>query len=136
MKTVNCILLVDDNPAINALHLMTIKNSKICNEIKIATDGEKALNYLKNNNVKTPVQSYCKPDIIFLDINMPRMNGFEFLENYKNLDEDLKSKVVIILTTSSNPDDKKNAEKYSDVFGFRSKPLTAEMVNEIINEFI
>lgn len=136
MKTVNCILLVDDNPAINALHLMTIKNSKICNEIKIATDGEKALTYLKNNNQKSPAQSYCKPDIIFLDINMPRMNGFEFLENYKSLDENLKSKVVIILTTSSNPDDKKNAEKYSDVYGFRSKPLTAEMVNEIINEFI
>lgn len=131
MKTVNCILLVDDNPAINALHLMTIKASKICNEINIATDGEKALSHL--NDIK--LKKHAKPDIIFLDINMPRMNGFEFLEKYKNLNEQFKSKVVIILTTSSNPDDEQRAIKYIDVNEFRSKPLTVEMITEIVEKY-
>lgn len=131
MKTVNCILLVDDNPAINALHLMTIKASKICKEINIATDGEKALSHLKD----LKLNSHSKPDIIFLDINMPRMNGFEFLEKYKLLAENLKSKVVVILTTSSNPDDKEKAKQYKDVTAFRSKPLTVEMVVEFVNEY-
>lgn len=131
MKTVNCILLVDDNPAINALHLMTIKASKICNEINIATDGEKALSHLNDLKLK----KHSKPDIIFLDINMPRMNGFEFLEKYKNLNEHIKSKVVIILTTSSNPDDQEKAKQYKDVTAFRSKPLTIEMVVELVNQY-
>jgi CheY-like chemotaxis protein len=135
MKTVNCILLVDDNPAINALHLMTIKSSKICNEIKIAANGEKALSYLKNGNQNGIAANYPKPDILFLDINMPRMNGFEFLDEYKNLDEKIKSKVLIILTTSSNPDDKQRAKTYKDVNEYRSKPLTVEMITEIVEKY-
>ncbi|HRG57972.1 MAG TPA: response regulator [Bacteroidia bacterium] len=135
MKTVNCILLVDDNPAINALHLMTIRNSKICNEIQIAIDGEKALDYLGNVAKNEVLKKYPKPDIIFLDINMPRMNGFEFLEKYEKLKVEMKAKAVVILTTSSNPEDQKKAAAFASVTSFRSKPLTVEMVQEIVNDY-
>lgn len=133
MKTVNCILLIDDNPAINALHLMTIKSAKICHEINIATDGEKAIMYLENVKKNGILKKYPKPDIIFLDINMPRMNGFEFLEKYALIEDAFKAHTLVILTTSSNPEDQKKAFTYPHVKAYKSKPLTVEMVKEIVD---
>lgn len=65
---------------------------------------------------------------------MPNMNGWEFLEEYKNLDKSLHSKaVVIMLTTSENPDDKARCEGLDLTTDFKTKPLTSEMLNEILD---
>lgn len=125
----NCILLVDDNQADNRYHQIIIEEMKIANRIDLALNGKEALNYLKKEN-------QVPPDLIFLDINMPAMNGWEFLEEYKNLNPGQKAKIVIVvLTTSSNPDDFKKAQAMVEVNGFETKPLSEEMILKILGSF-
>lgn len=135
MKKVNCILLVDDNPGDNTYHKIIITEANICNHIQIVTSGKEALDYINKAGEPNQAEFFPKPDLIFLDINMPGMNGFDFLEEYKKIDEKLKSKVLIImLTTSLNPDDKTKAMRYKEVKEFQNKPLTVEILHEIVEK--
>ena len=127
-KRLNCILLIDDDSSDNFIHKMIIKNMDIADHIDVALNGEEGLKYLLRDN--TPV-----PEIIFLDINMPKMNGWEFMEEYKKLDESRRSKIVIgMLTTSFNPDDKSKSKFTTDIESFNNKPLTEEMLSQIIDK--
>ncbi len=129
MKKLNCILLVDDLPADNHFLQMMIEEMNIAENIKVALNGIDALNYLKNEN-------NIIPDLIFLDINMPKMNGWEFLEEYKKLDKNTKSKIVIvILSTSINPDDIKKSEGIEEVSDFEVKPLDKDAIENILYKF-
>jgi CheY-like chemotaxis protein len=133
MKKVNCILLIDDNPADNHFHKIIIEEADVCNHIKVSLNGTEALDYIRKSGTS---DEFPKPNIIFLDINMPRMNGFEFLEEYKKLDEKLKSEVVIVmLTTSLNPDDAKKAKENTVVKEFQNKPLTVESLNAVVEKY-
>ena len=136
MKKINCILLVDDNPADNEFHTIIIRRADVCSHIKVVTDGRKALDYIIKSGEPNQLEAFPKPELIYLDINMPRMNGFEFLEAYKILDEKLKSKIVIMmLTTSLNPDDKERAVATNEVTEFQNKPLTIAMLQETIEKY-
>lgn len=127
-KKLNCILLVDDDSDDNFFHKLIINEMNITNRIDSVINGIEALAYLKKEN-QTP------PELIFLDINMPKMNGWEFLDQYKHLNEAQKGRVVImILTTSANPDDIRRAEKLQQVTGFETKPLSKEVLSEILRE--
>tara|TARA_R110002124_G_scaffold287323_4_gene472821 strand:+ start:4326 stop:4733 length:408 start_codon:yes stop_codon:yes gene_type:complete len=130
-KKVNCILLIDDDEPTNFLHKIIIEDSNLAEKVVAVQSGYEALEYLE----KKEDGKYPQPGIIFLDINMPAMNGWEFLERYKQLDESLKGKIlVVMLTTSINPDDKKKAMGKGFVKGFLSKPLTTEMLEKIIDD--
>ncbi|MCY7360245.1 MAG: response regulator [Rudanella sp.] len=125
-KKLNCVLLVDDDADDNYFHQIVIDEMNITERIEVALDGVEALNFLKKENL-------TYPDIIFLDVNMPKMNGWEFMEAYKELRADQKVKVVVVmLSTSENPEDKKRAGQFSEIVGFSSKPLTEEMLNGIL----
>lgn len=125
----NSILLIDDNEADNHYHQIVLKEMNITERIEVAVGGEEAIKFLTKEN-QTP------PDLIFLDINMPKMNGWEFMESYKKLSAERKAKVVVVmLTTSINPDDKKRAEQFPEIVGFNSKPLTEEMVKEVLDRY-
>jgi CheY-like chemotaxis protein len=135
MKKINCILLIDDNPADNEFHKIKIMKAGVCNHIQIVTNGQKALEYIIKAGEPKQSESFPKPDLIFLDINMPGMNGFEFLEAYNKLDTKLKSKVVIImLSTSLNPDDRERAIANKEVTDFQNKPLTVQLLHETIEK--
>jgi CheY-like chemotaxis protein len=127
-RKLNCILLVDDDPDDNAFHKIIIQKMNIVNHIDVVGNGLEALEYLKK-------EDQIPPELIFLDINMPKMNGWEFLEKYKYLDEEQKARVVImILTTSANPDDIKRAKEIKEVTGYETKPLSKELLSEILNK--
>jgi len=128
-KKLNCIMLIDDDDEDNYFHQIVINEMKITEHIEIALNGEEALDFLKKEN-------QIHPDIIFLDINMPKMNGWEFMEAYKELRADKKAKLVIVmLTTSENPEDMKKAGQFPDFIGFNSKPLTEEILSDILERY-
>ncbi len=125
-RKLSCILLVDDDPDDNFFHQRIIKKMNITDVIAVARNGIEALEYLRK-------EKQCIPELIFLDINMPMMNGWEFLEEYKTLDAKQKARITIMmLTTSANPDDIKRANEIEDVTGIKTKPLSVEMLNEIL----
>lgn len=122
-------MLIDDSKGDNFFHQIVLRKMDIANNIQIAESGFEALDFLTKEN-QTP------PELIFLDINMPKMNGWEFLEAYKKLNANQKAKIIIImLTTSLNPEDKEKAEKIAIINGFEAKPLTEEMMTEILDRY-
>ena len=126
MKKISCILLVDDDEPTNFIHQMAIEEADCCSTLNTVTNGLEALDYFKDSDNTTP-------EVVFLDINMPRMNGWQFLDEYKKLDEEKKARIVIVmLTTSLNPADLKRAKEIKEISDFRNKPLTVGMLEEII----
>lgn len=133
-RKLNCVLLIDDDEPTNFLNQVVIESSGYAEQIKTVQSGQEALDYLTNTSAAD--HTYPCPDLIFLDINMPAMNGWEFLENYRNLDEESKGKVMIVmLTTSLFPEDKMHATELPEVSGFENKPLTREKLDRIIENF-
>lgn len=130
-----CILLIDDDEATNFVHQMIIEKCGCSSHLQFAYNGKEALEYLtKKGKYENNVDPL--PGIIFLDINMPLMNGWEFLEEYKTLPDEIKASVVIaMLTTSLNPDDAEKANSYSDIKGYLNKPLTKETFSMIIERY-
>ena len=125
-------MLVDDDPNDNYFHQREIK--KIITDITIIekTSALDALEYLRSNKGNRQML----PDLIFLDINMPELDGWEFLEAFSKLDPEIKKVVIIImLSTSGNPDDILKAMTYSCVSDYITKPLTKEIMESIVRRF-
>ncbi|MDP2605765.1 MAG: response regulator [Deltaproteobacteria bacterium] len=90
------ILLVDDNPSDVRLTLEAFKDTKLANNVSVAGDGVEAMEYLRQVGKYAGV---AKPDLVLLDLNMPRKDGREVLEEVKN-DPDLRTIPILVLTTS------------------------------------
>lgn len=130
-QKLNSVLLIDDDTATNFINSFVLKQSDCTEQIIIKESAMAALDYLK-----TAVVANSLPDLIFLDINMPCMNGWEFLEQYSLLDKTLTDHIVVVmLTTSQNPDDEAKAAGLPQVAAFRSKPLSKEKISQIIQSF-
>ena len=133
---INCILLIDDDEPTNFLSQMIIEEANCAAEVQIAYSGGQAIDYLTSQGTSVSGQNtYPRPDLIFLDINMPAMNGWEFLQKYHTLEKEHKGNVVIImLTTSLNPDDRLRSKDFPDVSGFENKPLTREKLETLLKK--
>jgi len=95
------ILLVEDNPADVRLTREALKDAKVSNTLHVVGDGVEAMDFLQRKKSHT---SAVRPDLILLDLNLPRKNGKEVLADIKS-DEDLRSIPVVILTTSRSEED-------------------------------
>jgi CheY-like chemotaxis protein len=134
-KNLNCILLIDDDKATNFWNEMVIKGLGINVKVTSVLSAQTGLDYLKANAEFSDRDTYPQPEIIFLDINMPAMNGWEFLKAFKTLPPRKSAPLIIVmLTTSLNPDDQKMAEEIDTLDYFLNKPLTEDKVMEIINK--
>ncbi len=129
MKKLNCILLVDDDEDCNFYHKKVINKLDCAENTQFARDGVEALDILKKN-----VNSNGNiPELILLDINMPKVNGWDFLDLYGQLDEVQQQQITIVmLTTSINPDDKNRADNNEFVDDFLNKYLNEEALLKIL----
>jgi CheY-like chemotaxis protein len=133
-KDLDCVLLVDDDHLANFIHTKAVQKSQVDVHIQATESAQEALDFLTHatrESIGVP-----RPGIIFLDINMPGMTGWDFMDEYRKLSGDQKARIVVImLTTSLNPDDERRAIANSDVIRFINKPLRAEMVQEIASQY-
>ena len=128
-KKLNSILLVDDDEATIYLHKTMIEIVDCAEKIVIAENGEEAIKLLSDK----VDGEFLQPSLIFLDINMPRMNGWEFLETYKRMYPHQRAEIIIVmLTTSLNPSDRERAKEFKEVNGFMNKPITIDSLKEIL----
>jgi len=126
---INRVLLVDDDDDANFFQERLIRKNNFAENIDKACNGVEALEYLQSC-IKG---KHALPEIIFLDLNMPKMNGWTFLEKYNQLDDAVKSKItLIILTSSVNPDDAEKAKKTPQVKGYKNKFLNGSQLDEIL----
>ena len=134
MEKIDCVLLVDDSTSTNFYHRKLIEISEEVKDVYEAQNGLEALEYM--NKVGDTNDTHPRPNIIFLDINMPKMDGFEFLENYAKLPKSKRADVLIVFLTTSNwTKDKVKAIESSLVYDFIEKPLTKEMLKKISNYY-
>ncbi|MFC5044901.1 two-component system response regulator [Aquimarina hainanensis] len=127
VKGLKRFLLVDDSKATNFFNKTVIERSGVPAEILIAENGEEAL------NVVTSEQS---PDIIFLDINMPVMNGWNFISEYQQLENKYKKGIIILmLGTTLSIEDEEKANNTPEIKEFREKMLTKEIVEDIVSNY-
>lgn len=138
MEKLKNILLVDDDEITNYINSDLIKSLEIAENITIANNGREALDYLIQAHKNPAPEGFSVPGLIFLDINMPVMNGFQFLEDYYYLLGDKKlSTIVTMLTTSLIKEEVSRAlDMVHVVKGYIEKPLTKEIVMEIYSNHL
>jgi CheY-like chemotaxis protein len=133
-KNVSTILLVDDDLAINYLHKRLLNKLAFGETIISVYNGASAINELISLNC---IQKEDDLVIIFLDLNMPVMDGWEFLEQFKNIHNELKFQYkIIVLSSSINPDDIKRATINSFVSEYFSKPLTHNNITNLKEKYL
>ncbi len=124
-------MLIDDNEIDNLINQKMLESASITDNIYTHTGAKSAIEFLKNME-KMDVADKVLPDIIFLDIDMPLMDGFQFLDEFENLSPITKKKCKIVMLTSSiNPQDFSRSKKYTNVKLFLNKPLSHESIMKL-----
>jgi len=133
VKKYHNVMLIDDNEIDNLINQKMIEASDICDNIFVHSGAKGAIEFLKNIEklAKGPLELYL-PEVIFLDIDMPLMDGFQFLDEFDKLSDTVKNNCKIIMLTSSlNPQDMSKAKKNKYVLKYLNKPLTQDNLKKI-----
>ena len=130
---INKVFCIDDDQITLVLCDMVIKKSGFANEVITAQNGKEGLAWFSAYFSKTNTGPKPNPpEVIFLDLNMPVMNGWDFLEDYlMKYAERIPETKVVILSSTVNPEDFLRANRYDIVIDFINKPLTAEGLDEL-----
>ena len=125
------VMLVDDSEIDNLINQKMIEASGIAEIIYTQTGARSAIEFLKNIE-KTGNYQAILPEVIFLDIDMPLMDGFQFLDEFEVLREETRKRIrIVMLTSSINPQDYSRSMKYSSVILFLNKPLAHESILQL-----
>jgi CheY-like chemotaxis protein len=128
-ERLNCVLIVDDDEINNFINKRLLQKLEIASEVRVMTNGQQGINCLMHHCF---AMEEC-PELILLDINMPVMDGFEFIEAFHTLNFENKDKVnIAVLTTSSNPIDKEKMGKLGIKY-YLNKPLTEEKIHDFLH---
>lgn len=129
MPKLKSILLVDDDPTTNYLNKKVLDRLGVTEQVLVALNGEEALQILTTECTDA---SRARPALIFLDINMPQMDGFEFLDAFGKLPQEQRQAVVIVMLTTSVHASDLERLKSLPIKALVNKPLTPAKVEEIL----
>jgi len=127
MKTFNYILFIDDEYSSNYYHEFILKDCSLVKETSSFLSARKALKYFRDIKAGIPNKM---PDVIFLDINMPEIDGFEFIDLFQAIQLE-QPPIIIIISTTLHPNEEEKAKNHPLVFNFINKPLTVEFIQEL-----
>lgn len=129
MRKIELLALVDDDDTFVFITKRIIEKTDFVKEVKVFSNGLEALNYLKENLNS----EYKLPDVIFLDLSMPIMDGWQFLDEFSHLESERTQKIIIYICSSSiSPHDLIKAKKMSSVSDFIIKPVTKDKFSELV----
>jgi CheY-like chemotaxis protein len=135
MKKFNSVMVIDDDDTSNFICEMLVRKSNISENLYLMKNGKEAIDFINENCRSTQNRNMEKmcPDLIFLDLNMPVMDGLEFLaEIYSNTAINIKQTKIYMLTSSENPEDINKVIKYN-VQGYINKPMTDDKLVELLS---
>lgn len=125
----NNLLLIDDDDVTHFICENVIKNEHLTKNLTMLHNGQEGVNYFRN---LLNSKSEEAPELILLDLNMPVMNGWDFLEVFsKEFEDKFPETKVCILTSSLDPLDFTQSQVYHNVIGFLNKPFIKERVEEL-----
>ncbi|MGZ3884557.1 MAG: response regulator [Bacteroidia bacterium] len=126
------VMLLDDNELDNFINEKVIEANHFSEKVYVNSSGKSALEFLSNLLVSGSAASDIYPQAIFIDINMPMMDGFQFIDNLKKIDDKkIKECKLVILTSSIYPEDRAKAKEIGEDITFLNKPLTEAMLNQL-----
>lgn len=133
LRSFNRVMLIDDNFIDNFVHKKLLESLKISNNAIEFTIPQKAIEYLKLFNCFSPHPNKNHIDLILLDINMPEMDGWGFIEEYKKAcNNKTPQTIIIVLSSSANRSDIERCQDEPFLSGFIQKPLTMEKLSNCL----
>jgi CheY-like chemotaxis protein len=127
------LLCVDDDKITLTLIKLVVNKAAFAEEIITRMNGKEALDYYGSLS-ENPSTAAC-PELIFLDLNMPVMSGWDFLEEFtRNFYQQFKQTKIVIVSSSTDPDEKARAKNYPMIIDFLSKPISIHALNRIALE--
>lgn len=132
MEKFNFLVFIDDDHPSNVYHEIVLDDSQLCEESLFFISSQKGFEYFEElSKQKAPKI----PDILFLDINMPYMDGWEFLEKFQHLNFAVFPK-VIMLSSSNYPKDKERGKAFPLVYTYIEKPLNENVLRTILHDLL
>lgn len=127
-KQIKTLLLIDDDEITNLFNRIIFKESNIAKKITVYDNAIGAIEMIKLKIQKKDTL----PELIFLDINMPIMNGWDFLDQISFLPHSVRDSIkIVMLSASANPDDIARSNRYHFVKGYACKPINADKIKTI-----
>jgi CheY-like chemotaxis protein len=122
------LVVIDDDPIDHFVMKHALRGTSYFDTTTYTIYGSLVLDYIEENKAKPEKL----PDVILLDLNMPRFSGWEFLERLQEMSSGIRKNIKVhVLSSSLRPADKENAEKYPFVRSYMSKPLSPQMVEKL-----
>jgi CheY-like chemotaxis protein len=127
------IMLLDDDDLVNFINQKVMESCHFSKNIYVNTSAKSALEFINNLTVAGNAGKDLVPQVIFIDLNMPLMDGFQFIQALlRNKNEYVQNTKLVILTSSVHEMDRKKARDISDNIEFLNKPLTKEMLERLV----